>query len=107
MAHPKSSSSSTKAHSGSHSGSSSHKFTSSQSHAPSHTSKHHSSPSSSSSPKNSTSNSKSVTNPETLERFVRDERDHRSYAVEQYDAYQEAEKRKREERLRDVVGKKY
>ncbi|CZT09614.1 uncharacterized protein RCO7_03719 [Rhynchosporium graminicola] len=106
MAYPKSSSSSTKAHSGSHSGSSSHKSTSSQSHSLSRTSKHHSS-SSSSSPKNSTSNSKSVSNPETLERFVRDERDHRSYAVEQYDAYQEAEKRKREERLRDVVRKKY
>jgi hypothetical protein len=36
-----------------------------------------------------------------------DERDHRSYAVTEYDPLQEEARRRREERLREVVGRGY
>lgn len=39
--------------------------------------------------------------------FMHDERDHRSFAVKEFDAYQEAAKRKHEEELKFVVKKTY
>ncbi len=44
---------------------------------------------------------------ETVDRFVRDERDHRSFAVVEYDACQEAARTKHAQALKEVVGKKY
>jgi len=38
---------------------------------------------------------------------VQDERDYKSYAVEEYDPYQEEERRKHQEGLKEVVGKRY
>jgi hypothetical protein len=78
------SSSSKKGHNGSARGSS---------HSHSHKHKHHS--------KESEGKDKLV------DRFVRDERDYRSYAVTEYDPLQEEARRRREERLRDVVGRRY
>ena len=66
---------------------------SSHSHSHSHKHKHHS--------KESEGKTKLV------DRFLRDERDHRSYAVTEYDPLQEEAQRRREERLRDVVGRRY
>ena len=42
-----------------------------------------------------------------VDRFVRDERDYRSYAVTEYDPLQEEARRRRDERLKDVVGRRY
>lgn len=91
-ANPTMPSSSTKAHSGSHGGSSSsHNSTSSHSHT-------HSTISSSSKDKSSS---------EIVDRFVREERDHRSFAVEEFDAHQESAKQSHADTLMDVVGKNY
>jgi len=38
---------------------------------------------------------------------MKDERDHRSYAVREYDPLQEEGKRRREERVKEVVGRGY
>ncbi|KAG4444400.1 hypothetical protein IFR05_000165 [Cadophora sp. M221] len=85
-------SSSTKAHSGSHKGSASR--TSSTSH------KHkYSTPSS--------STTKKMSSEERVERFVQDERDHRSLVVEEFDNHQEAAKQSHGEKLKDVVEKEY
>ncbi|KAH7379700.1 hypothetical protein BKA64DRAFT_713746 [Cadophora sp. MPI-SDFR-AT-0126] len=84
---PTMTSSSTKAHSGSHKGSTSHKSSSSQKH-------------SESSPKNKSSG-------EIVERFVQEDRDHRSFAIEEYDAHQEAARQSHAEKLRDAVEKDY
>jgi hypothetical protein len=42
-----------------------------------------------------------------VERFVDDERDYRSYAVTEFDAHQEAARRRHRDDLIDVVGKRY
>ena len=42
-----------------------------------------------------------------VERFIHDERDHRSLAVKEYDAHQGAARRRHEEELRGVVGMQY
>jgi hypothetical protein len=44
---------------------------------------------------------------ELIERYVSDERDYRSYAVKEYDLCQEEARRKHDEGLREVMGKKY
>ncbi|KAL5327700.1 hypothetical protein ACEPPN_005404 [Leptodophora sp. 'Broadleaf-Isolate-01'] len=84
-------SSSTKAHSGSQKGSSS--STSSTSHKHKHIS--------------SFSSTKKKSSEDRVERFVQDERDHRSLAVEEFDAHQEAAKQSHVEKLKDVVKKEY
>jgi hypothetical protein len=43
----------------------------------------------------------------TVERFMHDERDHRSFAIKEFDEHQEEARRKHEEVLRVVVGKRY
>jgi hypothetical protein len=43
----------------------------------------------------------------TVKRFILDERDHRSFAVKDFDAHQAEARRKHEEVLRDVVGMRY
>lgn len=85
------STSSTKAHNGSAKGSSS--ATSSTSKAHSYKHKHNS--------------SKDQSGEETVERFVQDDRDHRSFAVAEYDVHQVDAKKRHAEKLKDVVGKKY
>jgi len=44
---------------------------------------------------------------ERVEKYVQDGRDHRSYAVQEYDPYQEAAKGQHREQLKEVVYKKY
>lgn len=44
---------------------------------------------------------------EPLKRFVCDDRDYRSHAVAEYDAYQVQAKKARVESLKKVVGKEY
>lgn len=85
QASPKGKTSSTKAHNGSSKNghSSSHK----------HTQKSH--------------KSKDDEKADIVERFVRDERDHRSYAVSEFDAHQEAARRRHRDELASVVGKGY
>jgi len=84
-------SSSTKAHSGSHKGSSSHRSKTSHSH------KH----------SKSSSSSKNKSSDEIVDRFVREDRDHRSFAVEEFDAHQESAKQSHADILRDAVEKNY
>jgi hypothetical protein len=62
-----------------------------------------SSRSSGSSDKKSHKHSSSRSSKESVERYVQDERDYRSHAVQEYDACQEASRREHSERLRDVV----
>jgi hypothetical protein len=62
-----------------------------------------SSKSSGSSHRKSHKHSSSHSSNEPVERFVQDERDYRSHAVQEYDAYQEASRKKHSEMLRDVV----
>ena len=91
-ANPTMPSSSTKAHSGSHRGSSSsHNSNSSHSHTHS----------------TSSSSSKNKSSSEIVDRFVREERDHRSFAVEEFDAHQESAKQSHADMLVDAVGKNY
>ncbi|KAL2061297.1 hypothetical protein VTL71DRAFT_7570 [Oculimacula yallundae] len=88
-------SSSTKGHNGSHKGSLSSRretFTTSDKHKTSASSKQ---------------KQKSGAGEGSVERFVRDERDYRSFAVEEYDPHQEAAKQSHAEKLKDVVQKKY
>lgn len=42
-----------------------------------------------------------------VEAYVKEGRDHRSYAVKEYEPYQDAEKKKHRENLNDVLEKKY
>jgi hypothetical protein len=42
-----------------------------------------------------------------VDRFMGDERDHRSYVVKEYDAHQKEAKQKHQEGLVDVVRKRY
>jgi len=43
----------------------------------------------------------------TVERYIQDARDVRSYAVKEYDPYQAAEKKQHREKLKEVVKKTY
>jgi hypothetical protein len=76
-------SSSTKAHNGSS------RSTSSQSSGSSHRKSH----------KHSSSHSSK----EPVQRYVQDERDYRSHAVQEYDAYQDISRREHSEKLKDVI----
>lgn len=78
------SASSTKAHNGSANGSSTHEA----SYPP------------------STSNGTHISSKQ-VDRYVADERDHRSYAVEEYDPHQEAAKKRKRESLKEVVDRRY
>jgi hypothetical protein len=44
---------------------------------------------------------------EPVDKYVKDERDHRSYAVTEYDPYQQEARKEREDRIRDVVERRY
>jgi hypothetical protein len=44
---------------------------------------------------------------ELVDRYVKDAPDHRSYAVTEYDPHQKEARKERENRIRDVVEKKY
>jgi len=48
-----------------------------------------------------------ISREQLVERYIRDERDHRSLAVEQYDQCQEEAKRGKVERLKEIVGERY
>jgi hypothetical protein len=44
---------------------------------------------------------------ETVDKYVKDERDYRSYAVTEYDPYQQEARKERQDRIRDVVERSY
>ncbi|KAI9051977.1 hypothetical protein LZ554_004231 [Drepanopeziza brunnea f. sp. 'monogermtubi'] len=83
--------SSVKAYSGSAKGAASHVSAASHVHAHNHNG----------------SSSKKHSGTENLDRYVQDERDHRSLAVAEYDAHQQEAKERHVEQLNDVVNQNY